>query len=80
MEYFELVGYRAVDMRTDRGENLKGNSCFFLNHAEQDGLVGVEASKIFVSSIKFPDFQPVLGQAYDLRFNQKGRLIAILDA
>lgn len=71
---FEIVGYRYVDMTTNDGK-VQGYSCFILNHEPQDGLEGVEASKIFFSSDKFPDFRPKLKQLYDLRFNQKGRLM-----
>lgn len=70
---FEIVGYRFVDMKTTDG-TVKGYSCFILNHEQQSGLEGAEAIKVFFSSEKFPDFAPVLGQRYDLRFNQKGKL------
>lgn len=70
---FELVGYRYVDMKTDSG-HLQGYSCFILDHSPQPGLEGAEASKVFFSADKFPDFKPVLGAYYDLRFNQKGKL------
>ena len=72
---FELVGYRYVDMKTTDGGTVKGYSCFFLNHEEQDGLEGAEAMKQFFSSEKFPDFKPKVKQLYDLRFNQKGTLM-----
>lgn len=72
---FELVGYRYVDMKTTEGGTVKGYSCFILNHEEQDGLEGAEAIKIFFSSEKFPDFKPKLNSTYDLRFNQKGRIM-----
>ncbi len=72
---FELVGYRYVDMKTTEGGIVKGYSCFVLNHEKQDGLEGAEAIKIFFSSEKFPDFKPKLNATYDLRFNQKGRLM-----
>ena len=49
---FELVGYRFVDMKTTDGGIVKGYSCFFLNHEEQDGLEGAEAMKQFFSSEK----------------------------
>ena len=70
---FEVVGYRFVDMKTEDGK-VKGYSCYILNHEEQSGLEGAEAIKVFFSSEKFPDFQPKIGQRYDLRFNQKVRL------
>ncbi len=78
---YELVGYRYVDMKTESG-SLRGHSCFFLNHEEQQGLEGAEAMKVFFSDEKFPDFEPVLNRRYDLRFNQKGKLTgwALLDA
>ncbi len=77
---FELVGYRYVDMKTDDGK-MTGYSCFFLDHNEQDGLVGAEAIKVFFRDTKFPCFEPSLGVRYDLRFNQKGKLIgyAVID-
>ncbi len=77
---YELVGYRYVDMRTESG-SLKGHSCFFLNHEEQQGLEGAEAIKVFFSEDKFPEFVPVLNARYDLRFNQKGKLVgfAVMD-
>lgn len=77
---FQLVGYRYVDMSTSDGK-IQGYSCFFLNGEEQDGLEGVEACKVFISSDKFPDFVPKVSQRYDLRFNQKGKLsgISVID-
>lgn len=78
---YEIVGYRYVDMNTTEGGKVRGYSCFILNHEIQDGLEGAEAIKVFFSSDKFPDFKPVLKQTYDLRFNQKGKLIgwAVID-
>ena len=77
---FEIVGFRFVDMKTTDG-SVKGYSCFMLNHEEQNGLEGAEAVKVFFSSEKFPDFKPQLNARYDLRFNQKGKLIgwALID-
>lgn len=77
---YEIVGYRYVDMKTTENE-IKGYSCFILNHEAQDGLEGAEAIKVFFSSDKFPTFKPEVGQKYDLRFNQKGKLIgfALID-
>ena len=72
---FELVGYRFVDMKTADGGSVRGYSCFFLNHEDQEGLEGAEAMKQFFSSEKFPDFKPKLAASYDLLFNQKGKLM-----
>ena len=72
---FELVGYRFVDMKTADGGSVRGYSCFFLNHEDQEGLEGAEAMKQFFSSEKFPEFKPKLSASYDLRVNQKGKLM-----
>ena len=70
---YEIVGFRFVDMKTEDGK-LQGYSCFILNNEEQSGLTGAEAIKVFFSCDKFPEFRPEVGQHYDLRFNQKGKL------
>ena len=70
---YEIVGFRFVDMKTEDGK-LQGYSCFILNNEEQSGLTGAEAIKVFFSCDKFPEFRPEVGQRYDLRFNQKGKL------
>lgn len=72
---YELVGYRYVNM-TDGGKDVIGYSCWFLVEENDDEFYGRSGVKVFFSTVKYPDFKPVLGDKYLLIFNQKGKLQA----
>jgi len=73
---YELVGYRYVDIEAERKKDrdLTGYSCHFLMDENDEEFVGRSGVKVFFDNLKFPDFEPRIGDKYLLIFNQKGKL------
>ena len=73
---YELVGYRYVDIEAERKKDrdLNGYSCHFLMDENDEEFTGRSGVKVFFDSLKFPEFEPHLGDKYLLIFNQKGKL------
>ena len=73
---YELVGYRHVDITAEKknDRDLIGYSCWFLMDENDQDFTGRSGVKVFFDDLKYPDFQPQIGDKYVLIFNQKGKL------
>lgn len=73
---YELVGYRYVDIVAEKknDRDMKGWSCWFLMDENDQDFTGRSGVKVFFDDLKYPDFQPQIGDKYVVFFNQKGRL------
>ena len=73
---YELVGYRYVDIVAEKknDRDMKGWSCWFLMDENDQDFTGRSGVKVFFDDLKYPDFQPQIGDKYVLIFNQKGKL------
>ena len=75
----KVVGFRSVKFKDEKTGNEVNGKSLFVTYPGHD-VEGVEAAKIFAPARILDDskYNPKVGDAVDLVFNQKGRLVGVV--
>ena len=73
MEKWKVVGFRKVDFKDQNGKPIKGYTLFLARDPDDEGIIGLEVQKIFISSDRVP-YSPVEGEYIGLNYNRYGKI------
>lgn len=75
MEQWKVVGYRAVDFKDQSGRQVHGYSLFLAREPENENIVGLEVSKVFVSDNV--TYEPKENELVNILYNRYGKVAAV---
>ena len=73
-----LRGYKVLDFETEKKEKILGKKLFFSFKAD-DKVVGEEVFDVFMKDEFIRDTNFEVGNYYNLDFNNKGKVISIIE-
>lgn len=76
MEIWKVVGYRSVDFKDDRGQQISGYKLYLARQPEQNNIFGLETHSLFIAK-NFVDYVPQENQMVQISYNRYGKVASV---
>lgn len=76
MEKWKVVGYRSVDFKDDRGNQVSGYKLYLARQPETQNIFGLETQSLFISKA-YVDYVPKENDMVVISFNRYGKVASI---
>lgn len=77
MEKWKVVGYRSVDFKDDRGNQVTGYKLYLARQPESNNVFGLETHSLFISKAHV-DYVPKENQMVSISYNRYGKVASIV--
>ena len=76
MEKWKVVGYRSVDFKDERGNQVTGYKLYLARQPENSNVFGLETHSLFISKA-YVDYVPKENEMVVISYNRYGKVASI---